>query len=56
MIKTKQVSIKKNKCHPVNINDLAPSLLDLKKNLLKTLIFITLMAFKKILIVVIRCV
>ena len=31
MIKTKQVSIKKNKCHTININDLDPFLLDIKK-------------------------
>ena len=56
MIKVNQVSIKKNKCHTVDINDLDPFLLDIKKNLLKALIFITLIIFKKILIVVIRCV
>ena len=56
MIKAKQVNIKKNKCPTININDLDRCLLDIKKNLLKTLIFITLIAFKKILIVVIRCV
>ena len=56
MIEAKQISIKKNKCHTININDLDPFLLDTKKNLLKTLIFITLITFKKILIVVIRCV
>ena len=55
MIKAKQVSIKKNKCLPIDINDLDPSLLDIKKNLLKTLIFITLITFKKILIVSVRC-
>ena len=31
MIKAKQVSIEKNKCLPININDLGPSLLDIKK-------------------------
>ena len=31
MIKAKQVSIEKNKCLPININDLDPSLLDIKK-------------------------
>ena len=31
MIKAKQVSIKKNKCHAININDLDPFLLDIKK-------------------------
>ena len=56
MIKAKQVSIKKNKCHTNNINYLDPFLLDIKNNLLKALIFITLMTFRKILIVVIRCV
>ena len=49
MIKAKQVRIKKNKCHAININDLDPFLLDIKKkNLLKALIFITLITFKKI--------
>ena len=56
MIEAKQVSINKNKCHTININDLDPTLLDVKKNLLKTLTFITLITFKKILIVVVRCV
>ena len=56
MIKAKQVSIKKNKCYTININDLDPCLLDIKKNLLKTLTFITLITFKKILIVVVHCV
>ena len=56
MIKVKQVNINKNKCHTININDLDPFLLDIKKNILKTLIFITLITFKKILIAVIRCV
>ena len=57
MIEAKQVSIKKNKCHTININDLDPFLLDIKKNLLKTLTFITLITFKKILITaIIRCV
>ena len=58
--KTKQVSINKNKnkYHTININDLDPFLLDIKKKnkFTKTLIFITLITFKKILIVVIRCV
>ena len=31
MIKAKQVSITKNKCHTININDLDPFLLDIKK-------------------------
>ena len=31
MIKAKQVSIKKNKCHTINMNDLDPFLLDIKK-------------------------
>ena len=31
MIKTKQVNIKKNKYHTININDLDPFLLDIKK-------------------------
>ena len=31
MIEDKQVSIKKIKCHTVNINDLDPFLLDIKK-------------------------
>ena len=57
MIKVKQVNINKNKCHTININDLDPFLLDIKKKqLLKALIFITLIPLKKILIVVIRCV
>ena len=58
MIEAKQISIKKNKCHTININDLDPFLLDIKKkNLLKALTFITLITFKKILITaVIRCV
>ena len=56
MIKAKQVNIKKNKCFTVDMNDLDPFLLDTKKNLLKKLIFITLITFKKVLIVVIRCV
>ena len=56
MIKAKQVNIKKNKCHTININDLDPFLLDIKKNLLKALIFITLITSRKILIAVIRCV
>ena len=38
------------------MNDLDPSFLDIKKNLLKELIFITLITFKKVLKVVIRCV
>ena len=56
MIKAKQVGIKKNKCLPISIKDLDPFLLDIKKNLLKALIFITLITFEKILIVVIYCV
>ena len=56
MIKAKQVNIKENKYATVNINDLDPFLLDTKKNLLKALIFITLITPRKILIVVIRCV
>ena len=57
MTKTKQVNIKENKCFTVDIKNLDPFVLDIKKkNLLKTLIFITLITFKKILIVVIRCV
>ena len=32
MIEVKQVSIKKNKCHTININDLDSCLLDIKKN------------------------
>ena len=55
-LKVKQVNIKKNKYHTININDLEPFLLDIKKNLLNTLIFITLITFKKILIVVTHCV
>ena len=55
MIKAKQVNIKKNKCFTVDMNDLDPFLLDIKKNL-KKLIFITLITFKKNLIVVICCV
>ena len=31
MIRAKQVSIKKNKCHSVDLNDLDPFLLDIKK-------------------------
>ena len=31
MIKAKQVSISKNKYHTININDLGPFLLDIKK-------------------------
>ena len=31
MIKAKQVRIKKNKCHTINLNDLDPFLLDIKK-------------------------
>ena len=31
MIKTKQVNIKKNKYHTININNLDPCLLDIKK-------------------------
>ena len=55
MIKAKQVNIKKNKCFTVDINDLDPFLLDIKKNLLKELIFITLITLKKTSIVVILC-
>ena len=29
MIKAKQINIRKNKCHAVNINDLDPFLLDI---------------------------
>ena len=53
MIKAKQVNINKNKCRTITINDLDPFLLDIKKNLLKALTFITLITFKKILLVVI---
>ena len=35
MIKAKQVSIKKNKCYTININDLDPCLLDIKKKFSK---------------------
>ena len=57
MIKAKQVNIKKNKYSTISINDLDPFLLDIKiKNLLKALIFVTLITFRKILIVVIRSV
>ena len=57
MIKAKQVSNNKNKYHTININDLDPFLLDIKKkNIQKTLMFITLITFKKILIVVTHCV
>ena len=56
MIKVRPVNIKKNKCDTININDLDPCLLDIKKYLLKTLIFITLITFNKILIVVVCCV
>ena len=56
MIKAKQVNIKKKKVFTVDMNDLDPFLLDIKKNLLKELILVTLTTFKKILIVVIRCV
>ena len=51
-LKAKQVNVKKNKYDTININDLEPFLLDIKKNLLNTLIFITLITFKKILIVI----
>ena len=34
MRKAKQVNTNKNKCHTININNLDPSLLDIKKNLL----------------------
>ena len=54
MIETKNVGIKKDKCHTINVNDLDPCLLDIKKILLKTLTFVTLIAFNKILIVVVR--
>ena len=55
MIKAKQVNIKKNKYFTVDMNDLDPFLLDIKKkNLLKKLIFITLIIFKKNLIVAFR--
>ena len=56
MIKTKQVNFNKNKCHTININDIDPFLLDIKKDLVKTLVFITLITFKKILIIVTHCV
>ena len=56
MIKVKRVSIKKNKCHTININDLDPCLLDIKKKSSKGIDIITLITFKKILIVVVRCV
>ena len=56
MTKAKQVGIKKSKCRTININDLDLFLLDIKKNLLKELVFITLITFQKILIVVIHCV
>ena len=46
MIKAKQVNIKKNKCFKVDINNLDPFLLDIKKNLLKELMFISLITFK----------
>ena len=32
MIEAKQVCIKNNKCHTININELDPCLLDIKKN------------------------
>ena len=51
MIETKQVNTKKNKYHTINTNDLVS-----KKDLLKTLIFITLITFKKILITATHCV
>ena len=35
MIKAKQVRIKKNKCHTININDLDPFLLNIKKKSFK---------------------
>ena len=57
MIKAKQVSIKKNKCHTINTNDLDPFLLDIKKKISKGIdIIITFITSRKILIVVIRCV
>ena len=56
MIKAEPVNIKK-KYYTININNLDPFHLDIKKkNLPKTLIFITLITFKKILIVVTHCV
>ena len=55
MIKAKQINIKKNKCFTGDMNDLDPFLLDIKKNFPKKLTFLTLITFKKILIVVIRC-
>ena len=54
MIKAKQVNIKKNKVFTVDMNDSDPFFLDIKKNLPKELILVTLTTFKKILIVVIR--
>ena len=56
MINAKQVNIRKTKCFTVDMNDLDPFLLEIKKNLLEKLIFVTLITFKKILIVVILCV
>ena len=35
MIEVKQVGIKKNKCHTININDLDPFLLNIKKKSFK---------------------
>ena len=57
MIKAKPVSIKKIKYHIINLNDLDPFLLDIKKkkNLQKTLTFIALITFKEILMIVIHC-
>ena len=52
MIKAAEVNIKKNKYQTINISDLDPFLLDIKKILLKALIFITSITFKKILVVV----
>ena len=55
-MEAKQVSIKKSKCHTININDLDSCLLDIKKIILKTFTFIILITFKKILLVVVSCV
>ena len=57
MIKAKQVNINKNKFHTININNIDPFLFDIEnKSLLKTLVFITLITFKKILIIETHCV
>ena len=57
MIKAKQVNINKNKFHTININNIDPFLFDIEnKSLLKTLVFITLIIFKKILIIETHCV